>query len=207
MDIDRTGFSGGLAVGVVNAGQKGFVTGVIDDFEAKFASGSTLYVYLGDKLIDQLSLEGTAAAVESMRRCNRIVSAELAEARRERERYAHLPEDPFAAARSAMSPAPTGGARQPIPKDPRRLATGVQINYPSSALRNEEQGNVGIRMTVSPSGLVTDCTVTSSSGSLALDEAACRSARRYGTFEPAIDASGNPVIGHYETTFRYSLPE
>ena len=66
-------------------------------------------------------------------------------------------------------------------------------DYPASALRNEEQGTTGFRLTVGPNGRVTDCQITSSSGSSALDQATCRIMRSRARFTPARDNTGQPT--------------
>src|SRR6185369_12526666 len=43
-------------------------------------------------------------------------------------------------------------------------------DYPSRALREEREGTTGFRVTVGPDGRVTDCQITSSSGSPDLDQ-------------------------------------
>ena len=69
-----------------------------------------------------------------------------------------------------------------------RVAPGA-----ASALRNEEEGTTGFRLTVGPNGRVTDCTVTSSSGSNALDAATCRIMRSRARFTPARNNLGEPT--------------
>src|SRR3546814_3854253 len=80
---------------------------------------------------------------------------------------------------------PTAPPAPPPPPQPKREAVGAKprsnpgswatnADYPSSALRNEEEGTTGFRVTVGTNGRVTDCSVTSSSGSSTLDEATCR---------------------------------
>lgn len=66
-------------------------------------------------------------------------------------------------------------------------------DYPESALRNEEQGTVRVSFTVGPNGRVTDCSVTQSSGSSALDAATCRIIKARARFTPATDGSGAQV--------------
>jgi len=59
-------------------------------------------------------------------------------------------------------------------------------DYPASALENEEQGTVGYRLTIGPSGRVYGCSITVSSGSAALDRATCNILRMRARFtEPA----------------------
>ena len=86
-----------------------------------------------------------------------------------------------------------------------RWARQIQDNYPARALRNEEQGSVGVRITVGANGRATDCSVTASSGSSSLDEAACTDIKRFGRFNPAWDASGNPIQAEWSTRITYRL--
>ena len=90
-------------------------------------------------------------------------------------------------------------------RNERRWASQIQENYPSRALREEVEGTVGVRVTVTPDGRATGCSVTASSGSSVLDEAACRGMERYARFDPALDRSGNPTSGSYSTRITYRL--
>ena len=60
---------------------------------------------------------------------------------------------------------------------------------------------------VSPEGRVTDCTVTGSSGSPDLDEAACRSISRRARFNPATNGEGEKVAGTYSNSVRWQIPK
>jgi len=102
-------------------------------------------------------------------------------------------------------PAPPSQARGATTRDERRWAARIQENYPSRALREEIQGTVGVRVTVTPDGRVGECQVTASSGSSILDEAACVGMQRYARFNPALDAAGNPTTGGYSTRITYRL--
>lgn len=90
-------------------------------------------------------------------------------------------------------------------RNERRWAGQIQDNYPSRALREETEGTVGVRVTVSADGRATGCQVTSSSGSSILDDAACRGMERYARFEPALDRAGNPTTASYSTRITYRL--
>ena len=90
-------------------------------------------------------------------------------------------------------------------RNERRWASQIQENYPSRALREEVEGTVGVRVTVTPDGRATGCSVTASSGSSVLDEAACRGMERYARFDHALDRSGNPTSGSYSTRITYRL--
>lgn len=102
-------------------------------------------------------------------------------------------------------PPPPSKARGVTPDGLARWSARIQENYPPRAVRDEIEGRVGVRVTVGPNGRVADCTVTSSSGSSILDDAACSGMRSYARFNPAWDAAGNPISGSYTTTIVYNL--
>lgn len=79
-------------------------------------------------------------------------------------------------------------------------------DYPPSAIRAEEQGTTGFRLDVGPDGRVTNCTVTSSSGSSALDQATCRLMQRRARFTPAKDADGSPTTDSVSSRIKWVLP-
>ncbi|HEU4651339.1 MAG TPA: energy transducer TonB [Croceibacterium sp.] len=101
-------------------------------------------------------------------------------------------------------PAPSK-ARGATPDGQGRWAARIQENYPARAIRDETQGTVGVRVTISPQGRVTACSVTSSSGSSVLDEAACDGMTRYARYNPALDDAGNPTTGSATTRIVYQL--
>ncbi|WP_174214220.1 energy transducer TonB [Erythrobacter sp. KY5] len=103
------------------------------------------------------------------------------------------------------APPPPSQARGATTRNERSWATRIQENYPSRALREEVEGTVGVRVTVTPDGRATNCQVTGSSGSSILDEAACRGMERYARFNPALDAAGNETTGSYSTRITYRL--
>lgn len=79
-------------------------------------------------------------------------------------------------------------------------------DYPQSAIRNEEQGTTGFRLTIGPDGRVTDCSVTSSSGSAALDTATCNILKRRARYSPAKLADGSSTTGTDSGRIRWVLP-
>lgn len=83
----------------------------------------------------------------------------------------------------------------------------TDADYPPAALRAEDQGTVGFRLDVDASGKVTECTVTSSSGSSLLDNTACNLLKRRARFNPAEDASGNKIPATYPSRFRWQIPK
>jgi periplasmic protein TonB len=80
-------------------------------------------------------------------------------------------------------------------------------NYPPSALRAGEAGRVVASLTVGVDGRVTDCVVSTSSGSSALDQATCRIARSRVRFSPAKDDNGAPIASKYTLPVRWQIPE
>lgn len=79
-------------------------------------------------------------------------------------------------------------------------------DYPSKALRAEEQGLVAFRLDVDALGFVTGCTVLISSGSEVLDETTCRLLPRRARFNPALDAEGKPVPGNWQSGITWAIP-
>jgi len=80
-------------------------------------------------------------------------------------------------------------------------------DYPQSAIRNEEQGTTAVRLSVGTDGRVTDCSISASSGSTALDNATCNIIRRRARYTPAQDQAGNPIGGSDTARIRWELPE
>jgi protein TonB len=102
-------------------------------------------------------------------------------------------------------PPPPSPARAATPDGQGRWAARIQENYPARAIRDETEGSVGVRVTIGPNGRVTACSVTSSSGSSVLDEAACDGMTRYARYNPALDDAGNPTTGSASTRIVYQL--
>ena len=79
-------------------------------------------------------------------------------------------------------------------------------DYPAAALRAEQAGTTGFRLDVDATGKVTNCTVTSSSGSALLDNTACSLLKRRARFNAAEDASGNKIPAPYSSRFTWKIP-
>ena len=92
-----------------------------------------------------------------------------------------------------------------MPQNQGSWAARIRENYPARAIRDEIEGRVGVRVTVGTNGRVTACSVSSSSGSSILDDAACEGMQRYARFNPALDDAGNPTTGNWGTTIVYQL--
>lgn len=79
-------------------------------------------------------------------------------------------------------------------------------DYPSNAVRNEEQGTTRFRLAVGPDGKVKDCTVTSSSGSSALDSTTCKLMKQRAKFTPARNNRNEPTSDTVASAIRWVLP-
>jgi TonB family protein len=79
-------------------------------------------------------------------------------------------------------------------------------DYPAAALRANEQGTTGFRLTIGPNGRVTACEITQRSGSAALDQATCRILRSRARYTPARDSYGNPAAGSDSGRVAWRLP-
>lgn len=80
-------------------------------------------------------------------------------------------------------------------------------DYPVEAIRREEQGTTAFRVEISRRGYVSDCVVTSSSGSKALDDATCDIVKSRARYEPARDEEGKRIPGQDTGRIRWELPE
>ena len=80
-------------------------------------------------------------------------------------------------------------------------------DYPSSSMRNNEEGVTGYRLDVGADGKVVSCTVTSSSGHPALDEAACRILQRRARFNPQKDNTGQAVASVWSSRVVWKIPK
>ncbi len=124
-----------------------------------------------------------------------------------RNRVADLASErpPVTAAPPPVAPPAPFTSSAASPKGLNSWAGRIQANYPTRAAREERGGRVGVRVTITIDGRVDSCSVTSSSGSPDLDEAACDGMTRYARFNPARDAEGNPMPGSYSTAIVYKL--
>lgn len=131
-----------------------------------------------------------------------------------------LPAPPIMVVPSPRPPAPTPPITPPAPPPPRapdrsaRAQWQVQPHslittrdYPSAALRADEQGRTQVRLAVARSGRVTGCTVTISSGSAALDAATCRLLQERARFTPARDARGRRTTDTIPAAITWQIPD
>lgn len=103
---------------------------------------------------------------------------------------------------------PTEESRiEPVRAQPRGALVALFSvdDYPQSALRNDEQGITAVRLSIGLDGRVAGCTVTSSSGSSALDNATCSILTRRARFIPARDETGSPIGDTFDQRIRWEL--
>lgn len=94
--LSNGGYSEHSVVGMVSEEKKGFVTNFETKFPSYFAASKSLHISRGDVPIEQLSLDGSGAAVAELRRCVDIYRAKTAAGAREKGRSDQIPKDPFA---------------------------------------------------------------------------------------------------------------
>ncbi|HYG47769.1 MAG TPA: TonB family protein [Allosphingosinicella sp.] len=138
-----------------------------------------------------------------------------------------MPREPVFAQSEPLPPVPSAVIAQPdpvpVPKaDPAPVPAPREIkparakanlasyvsdeDYPTSAVRNEEQGTTRFRLSVGPDGRVKECSVTSSSGSSALDATTCKLMRQRAKFQPATGSDGRPTSDTVTSAIRWVLP-
>ena len=80
-------------------------------------------------------------------------------------------------------------------------------DYPTGALRANEQGTTSFSLIVDKTGRVKECRITKSSGSPLLDETTCQLLTLRARFIPAVDAHDKPIEGMFSNRVRWILPE
>ncbi len=70
-------------------------------------------------------------------------------------------------------------------------------DYPKSASQAKVGGVVETRFTILPSGRVTGCRVSRSSGDVSLDSTTCRLIEQRFRFKPATNSAGSPIASSY----------
>lgn len=114
-------------------------------------------------------------------------------------------------------PAPPAPPNPPPPPPPPRKVEPARAkanlpslfsdeDYPASAVRSGESGTASFRLEVGANGRVTNCTITSSSGSSALDSTTCRLLRSRARFSPAKDSTGAATTDTVSSRIVWRLP-
>ena len=80
-------------------------------------------------------------------------------------------------------------------------------DYPTEALRNHQSGATSVRIRVEADGRLSDCTVTRSSGSQALDATTCRVIKQRARYSPARDDAGTPIASIDTVKIKWTIPQ
>lgn len=83
----------------------------------------------------------------------------------------------------------------------------VAEDYPTAALRNEDEGRVVVVFTITAKGKVSNCRVETSSGHAALDDVPCAVLPRRARFKPLRDEHSVPVEVEGRYSVDFWLPE
>jgi len=78
--------------------------------------------------------------------------------------------------------------------------------YPPGALKRGEQGKVAFRLTVEPTGLISTCDVTDSSGFKTLDAQTCEIMSLYAHLQPPRNSEGRAVRAQQSGFIVWKLP-
>lgn len=104
-----------------------------------------------------------------------------------------------------LDPAPQRSLSRSLkPRDQMTLARKTQEGLPREVLKEAWRGRADIRIIVGPLGRPSSCGALGSSRETAFGKYACEMVMRYARYEPALDASGEPVASVYVTTITYS---
>jgi hypothetical protein len=96
-------------------------------------------------------------------------------------------------------------SRQVTPVGQERWAQRVQANYPTEMLRAGRSGVANVRLIVGADGKPTSCIPNADNPDNAFDKHACEGMMRYATFEPALDANGQPTASFWTTRIVYTV--
>jgi hypothetical protein len=94
--LSNIAFPKHLAIGMASEEKKGFVTSFGVKFPDHFAASSFLNISRGTVPVEELSLDGSGAAVAELRKCVDLYREKPAPDVRGSERAGHIPIDPFA---------------------------------------------------------------------------------------------------------------
>jgi TonB family protein len=87
---------------------------------------------------------------------------------------------------------------------PKKITSGLSVvDYPAESLRNDEQGAILTRLTVSPEGKVINCEILSPSKYPRLNKVVCPGLR-HSKYSGAYDQNGRPAYGTVEEWSTFS---
>jgi hypothetical protein len=94
--LSNGGYSKHPVVGMASEEKKGFVTSFETKFISYFATSKALHISRDDVPVEQLSLDGSGAAVAELQNCVGVFKTKTAAGGREERRSDDIPRDPFA---------------------------------------------------------------------------------------------------------------
>lgn len=197
--VDGTTYSGAGATGSLTGGYRHGLSMVMPaSFLDNFARSSSLKIFNGERLVDSLSLDGSAAATSSLRRCINVVRREHAAAERERQRLAHIPKNPFADQPPTTSTEPVTDVQWA--RQPRATAD----DFPARALEREISGSAVLSCTSRVDGSVANCRVVSETpAGMGFGRAAIRVVQRAQLSPVSVDAMTRDQ--EFRVTMAFSL--
>jgi TonB family protein len=80
-------------------------------------------------------------------------------------------------------------------------------DYPSHLLSNGSQGIIHFRLTVAEDGAVADCHIQQSTRPAEFDKAVCKALSGRARFDPALDATGNPIKSYWRSQVRFEIAD
>lgn len=176
---DGTSFSGQAIVRPLDGGGKRILTLAPGEFMTKMETSTSVRINGPEGELVGLNLTEMPAGIAELRRCmTELIKLDT-------------------------------GTGQPATVKPvaKNLASVVTADdYPAAARRSEASGRTSVALTISAHGLVSDCSVTASSGNVDLDAATCRLMQRRARFTPATDAAGKATGARYETSVVWQIP-
>lgn len=182
-----------------NEGRTSWIVEPDQDFVGQFTGGQAITVSTNGNFVTRLSLAGSGRAIAAQNLCVKSLPTMPTSVNITAPPQPSAPIEPIDTSREG----PTGSS-------PRGIASWAGLiarQYPAAALRNGEEGTVRLTAVVTEQGSVSSCEVTGSSGSEALDLAACSGMVEYGRFQPALDANSQPIQSTYNTAIRYQIPD
>lgn len=96
-------------------------------------------------------------------------------------------------------------SRRVKPKNLQSWVEKVEQAYPSTAIRENQQAEIFLRLMVSPEGLPTDCVAQMEVGIHDFASTACAILMKNARFEPALNANGKPVKSFFTQSIGYRL--
>jgi len=106
----------------------------------------------------------------------------------------------------APRPQPSFSPKRAVPRN--NSAGWITDNdYPRRAIVDEAEGAVSYRLVIGTDGRVSSCELTRPTGNRALDDATCRLISSRARFDAATDESGAKVLGTFNGSVRWELPD